>query len=46
MVGATGHGGGDDLEVEWVPKGERFMVDEHEGNEAVTILGPDFGHVA
>ena len=39
-------GGGCDLEVEWVPKGERFMVEEYDGSEGVQILGPDFGLVA
>ena len=39
-------GGGSDLKVEWVPKGERFMVEECDGNEGVQILGPDFGLVA
>ena len=39
-------GGGGDLTVEWVPKGERFMVEEYDGAEWVTIIPPDFGIVA
>lgn len=33
-------------EVEWVPKGARFIIDEYDGHESLTVLGPDFGHVA
>lgn len=39
-------GGGEDLEVYWVNKGVRFMIDEYDGSEGVTILDPDFGHIA
>jgi len=39
-------GGGDALEVMWVPKGQRFEIDEYDGNERVRILGPDDGHTA
>ena len=39
-------GGGEDLEVTWVPKGERFMVEEYDGAEYVTIISADFGTVA
>ena len=39
-------GGVGTLTVEWVPKGERFMVEEYDGAEWVTIIPPDFGIVA
>ena len=39
-------GGGGGLTVEWVPKGERFIVEEYDGAENVTIIWPDFGTVA
>ena len=39
-------GGVGTLTVEWVPKGERFMVEEYDGAEWVTIIPPDFGTVA
>jgi hypothetical protein len=39
-------GGGDDLTVAWVPKGQRFEVDEYDGNESIRYLAPDDGHVA
>ena len=39
-------GGGSNLTVEWVPKGERFIVEEYDGAENVTIIWPDFGTVA
>ena len=38
--------GGGDLTVEWVPKGEPFIVEEYDGAENVTIISPDFGTVA
>ena len=38
--------GGRALKVKWVPKGERFMVEEYDGEENVTIIPPDFGTVA
>ena len=34
------------LAVEWVPKGERFIVEAYDGAEWVTIIPPDFGTVA
>ena len=39
-------GGLDQAEVEWVPKGSRFIINEYDGSESLTILGPDFGHLA
>lgn len=39
-------GGLCDLEVEWVPQGERFTIDEYDGSESLTILGPDYGYIA
>jgi hypothetical protein len=39
-------GGGDDLAVEWVPKGSRFEIHEYDGNESVRVFGDDDGHVA
>ena len=39
-------GGGSNLTVEWVPKGERFTIKEYDGAERVTIISPDFGTVA
>src|ERR1017187_6105859 len=39
-------GGVNDLGVEWLPKGERFMITEFDGDETVIIFGPNIGHVA
>ena len=39
-------GGLRDVEIEWVPKGARFVIDEYDGSESLTILGPDHGYVA
>lgn len=39
-------GGGDNLEVYWVPKGQRFEIHEYDGNESVRVFAPDDGHVA
>jgi hypothetical protein len=39
-------GGGDDLTIEWVPKGSRFEIHEYDGSESVRIFGPQDGHVA
>lgn len=39
-------GGGRTLTVKWVPKGERFTVEQYDGDESVTIISPDFGTVA
>lgn len=47
---AFGHhgylGGLRDVVIEWVPIGTRFMIDEYDGAESLTILSPDFGYVA
>lgn len=39
-------GGLRDVEIQWVPKGSRFIIDEYDGNESLTILGPDYGYIA
>lgn len=39
-------GGLSDAVVEWVPVGTRFVIDEYDGSEGLTILGPDYGYVA
>lgn len=32
-------GGADDLEIEWVPVGTQFKIDEYDGSESVIRLG-------
>lgn len=32
-------GGGDDLVVEWVPKGSAFKINEYDGNERLVYMG-------
>lgn len=32
--------------VEWVPVGSRFKIDEYDGDESLTIIGPDYGYIA
>lgn len=39
-------GGGEDLAVYWVPKGNRFEVEEYDGSESVRIFGSKDGLVA
>lgn len=39
-------GGLRDVEIEWVPEGYRFIVDEYDGAESLTIINPDYGYVA
>lgn len=39
-------GGLSEAVVEWVPVGERFTIDEYDGSESLTILGPDYGYTA
>ena len=39
-------GGAEDLEVEWVPRGSRFEVNDYDGSESVRVFGPDDGFVA
>ena len=40
------HGGVDQLQVCWVPKGSRFEIDEYDGSELVRVLEPTDGFVA
>jgi hypothetical protein len=40
------YGGVDGLRVEWVPKGQRFEINEYDGRESLHFLGPDDGYVA
>lgn len=45
--GEYGYTGGlGDAEIEWVPKGSRFIIDEYDGSETLHILGPDYGYIA
>ena len=39
-------GGGEQLQVCWVPKGQRFTIDEYDGSESVRFLSPTDGYVA
>ena len=39
-------GGARDLNVEWVPEGARFEVEEYDGNESLHIIGNRNYHVA
>ena len=39
-------GGGDDLSVDWVPRGQRFEIHEYDGNESIRLIGPNTGFVA
>lgn len=47
---AFGHygylGGLRDIEIQWVPVGTRFEIDEYDGHESLRIFGPDDGFVA
>lgn len=40
------HGGIRDIAVEWIPKGTRFEIQEHDGYESVRILVPADGFTA
>lgn len=31
-------GGGEDLEIEWVEEGQRFRINEYDGNESIEYL--------
>lgn len=45
--GKYGYTGGlRDIEIAWLPIGTRFIVDEYDGSEGLTILSPNFGYVA
>lgn len=35
-----------DVEIKWVPVGTRFMIEEYDGSERLTVIGPDFGYIA
>jgi hypothetical protein len=39
-------GGVDDLCVEWVNQGDRFIINEYDGSESLDVLGPDYGYAA
>ena len=39
-------GGAYQLKIEWVQEGTRFLIDEYDGYESLTILGPESGFVA
>lgn len=39
-------GGLRDCEIEWVPKGCRFEIDEYDGSESLRILTPADGYLA
>lgn len=42
-----GYGGGlRDAEIRWVDEGDRFTIDEYDGNESLTVYGPDWGFTA
>jgi hypothetical protein len=38
--------GGLPLKISWVNQGDRFEIDEYDGNERVRVFGPAEGHVA
>ena len=35
-----------DCVVKWVPVGSRFVIDEYDGYEILTIISPDYGILA
>ena len=39
-------GGWDQTEIQWVPVGTRFYVNEYDGYEELIIIGPGYGWVA
>lgn len=39
-------GGGMDLEIEWIPVGTKFKIDEYDGSESVVRLGEISFYVA
>lgn len=39
-------GGLRDLQIAWVPQGQRFEITEYDGSEGVRTFGPDEGLVA
>ncbi len=39
-LGYTGYwGGAEDLEIEWIPEGMSFEIEEYDGNESIHIIG-------
>lgn len=47
LCGDSFYGGGaEDLEIEWLPKGTQFEVDEYDGFESIRILQNFEWHVA
>lgn len=42
-----GYGGGlHQAEVEWLPVGTRFFIEEYHGHESLVVIDPDYGYVA
>lgn len=39
-------GGLRDAEIQWLPVGTRFQIDEYDGSEQLVVLSPDYGHIA
>lgn len=39
-------GGLRDAEIRWVEVGDRFAIEEYDGNESLIIYGPDWGYTA
>lgn len=39
-------GGAEQLKIEWINQGTRFLIDEYAGHESVVIIDPDFGFTA
>ena len=39
-------GGWGDVEIEWLPVGTRFDIEEYDGSETLRIITPDYGWVA
>ena len=39
-------GGAEDVEIEWLPVGTEFIVDEYDGSEGLQIKGETDWHVA
>ena len=33
-------------EIEWLPKGTQFIIDEYDGSEGLTIITPQVGYTA
>jgi hypothetical protein len=39
-------GGLSDVEIQWLPKGTQFIIDECDGSESLTIIEPTLGYIA